>query len=398
MLMSSLPETIASSAPATSQAQLSSSFALPTSYLSAPASSFAVPSNSFVPPTSEAPAPTDSLVLITSVVTQSPELPGGSAVDSLVVITSTAIPTPVPTSSLTRSSSSTQSSSSGAALLATGSADGTAKSGGFSQGGKIAVAVVVPIVAIALLVVGLLFFWKKRKARKSAEEQRKKEMEEYGFNPNNDPTLPPVSATYGENKPEEAEDGVGYRGWGTTNSATTREPSANVGSGRGGIGMAMSDGGSNGGGFASQASPSNGEDRPSDGQSNEPLVSGTGARPTTGDSDLGALGAAPIAGAARQDRGVHRGPSNASSAYSNGPPRSEGSDDVPLPGGAPAGPYYHEDSPYYNDGPGQPGFYGDSSYGPGQPVIRDVQARRNTRIERPSVFPPQGNSGIAQNF
>ena len=55
---------------------------------------------------------------------------------------------------------------------------------------------------------------------------------------------------------------------------------------------------------------------------------------------------------------------------------------------------------YYND-PGyyQPGPYGDNSYGGGQqPVIRDVQARRNTRIENPSVFPQQGNSGIAQNF
>jgi hypothetical protein len=34
------------------------------------------------------------------------------------------------------------------------------------------------------------------------------------------------------------------------------------------------------------------------------------------------------------------------------------------------------------------------------PVIRDVTARRNTRIETPTSahFPQQGNSGIAQNF
>jgi hypothetical protein len=33
----------------------------------------------------------------------------------------------------------------------------------------------------------------------------------------------------------------------------------------------------------------------------------------------------------------------------------------------------------------------------GQPVIRDVQARRNTRIENPSHFPQQ-SAGISQNF
>lgn len=296
------------------------------------------------------------------------------------------------------SPSSRSTSSSSAAPLATSNAESSASSGGLSQGGKIAVAVVVPIVAIALLVVGLLFFWKKRKARKSAEEQRKKEMEEYGFNPNNDPSLPPVGVAYVENKSEDAEDGIGYRGWGTTNSATTRKPSTNLGSGQGGIGVAVSDGVSNTAGYGYQTSPSHGTERPSDGHSSDPLVGSPDVRSTSGDSELAALGAAPVAGAARQDQGIHRGASNASSAYSNGPARSEGSDDFALPGGAPVGPYYHEDSPYYNDGPGQPGFYGDNSFSGGQPVIRDVQARRNTRIEKPSVFPQQGSSGIAQNF
>ena len=256
---------------------------------------------------------------------------------------------------------------------------------------------VVPIVVIALLVVGLLFFWKQRKARKNAEEQRKKEMEEYGFNPNNDPTLPAVGAAY-ENKSEEAEDGVGYRGWGTTNSATTRKPSTNLGSGRGGIGVAVSDGGSNGGGHGYQTSPSNGTERPSDGRSSDPLVGSPGARPNSGDSDLAPLGATPVAGGARQERDIHRGVSNASSAYSIGPARSEGSDENPVPTEAPAGPYYHEDSPYYHDGQGQPGYYEDTAFGGAQPVIRDVQARRNTRIEKPTVSPQQGSSGIAQNF
>jgi hypothetical protein len=315
-----------------------------------------------------------------------------------VILTSTAPAPPQPTYSSAISSSARSSSSSSAAALATGNAESSAKSSGLSQQGKIAVAVVVPIVAIALLVVGLLFFWKKRKARHSAEEQRKKEMEEYGFNPNNNPSLAPVGAAYGENKSEDAEEAVGYRGWVATNSTTTRQPSTNMGSGKGAVGLALSDGGSNGGGYGYQTSPSNGTEPHSDGHSADPLVGHPGGRPATGNSDLGALGAAPVAGMARHDRGMNRGPSNASSAYSTGPARSEVSDDGPLPGGAASGPYYHEDSPYYKDAPGPAGMYGDNSAGGGQPVIRDVQARRNTRIEKPAVSPPQGNSGISQNF
>ncbi|KAL5333775.1 hypothetical protein BJX70DRAFT_380027 [Aspergillus crustosus] len=61
----------------------------------------------------------------------------------------------------------------------------------------------------------------------------------------------------------------------------------------------------------------------------------------------------------------------------------------------PGGPYYDE-NPYYTDVQQQYSGYNDP-YG-GQPVIRDVQARRNTQIQNPSVFPRQGNAGIAQNF
>ena len=65
-------------------------------------------------------------------------------------------------------------------------------------------------------------------------------------------------------------------------------------------------------------------------------------------------------------------------------------------GSAPA-PYYHEEGPYnYIDAQAQQGPYGDGTYHPsGQPVIRNVQARRNTRIERVPTLP---NVGIAQNF
>ncbi|RPB28531.1 hypothetical protein L211DRAFT_833506 [Terfezia boudieri ATCC MYA-4762] len=50
----------------------------------------------------------------------------------------------------------------------------------------------------------------------------------------------------------------------------------------------------------------------------------------------------------------------------------------------------------FSNGPNM--YYDDTSNPP--PVIRDVQARRNTRIETPTSahFPQQGSSGIAQNL
>lgn len=225
---------------------------------------------------------------------------------------------------------------------------------------------------------------------------RRKEVEEYGFNPNNDPTLPPVGSNYGETGSEMVQDDAGYRGWGTT--STQRQPSTNLSSGRGPPGMAISDEGSNPGGYNYQGSPSEGTQPHSEQPSNEPLVDGPNSgRPVSGDSEtIGALGAGPMASGGRNDRDIHRGPSNASSAYS-GPARSEGSDDLAhqASGGQP----YYEDGPYYSEAQPQHGPYGDGTYGgSGQPVIRDVQARRNTQIQKPSVFPQQGNAGIAQNF
>lgn len=257
-------------------------------------------------------------------------------------------------------------------------------------------AVVVPIVAVALIVLAALFWWRRRKQRKDAEELRRKEVEEYGFNPNNDPTLPAVAgaSNNGDDPAEMREaDGSGYRGWGTTTTATTtRKPSTTLSSGNGGIGIARSGSGSDPGGYQAQGSPTAGTNQSSDVHSGDPLV-GNG-RPLTSDSEtIGALGAAPPANGNRQDRDIHRGPSNASSAYSGGH-RSEHSGDG---GGAP-GQQYYNDGMYYDDAMPQHGPYGDGTYGGGHPVIRDVPARRNTRIENPSVFPQQGSSGIAQNF
>lgn len=220
-------------------------------------------------------------------------------------------------------------------------------------------------------------------------------MEEYGFNPNNDPTLPVVggASSSGDEPSEMREtDGAGYRGWGTT--STNRNPSTTLSSGQGPIGMARSTSESDNGRYAN-GSPTAATNKSSDVQSNDPLVgSPTKERPLSEDSEtIGALGTVPKNGN-RQD--INRGPSNASSAYS-GAHRSDTSGEGAVPGSAPAQQYYNEGM-FYDEGMPQHGPYGDGSYGGGQPVIRDVSARRNTRIENPSVIPQQGNAGIAQNF
>ncbi|CZT13885.1 uncharacterized protein RAG0_17393 [Rhynchosporium agropyri] len=295
-----------------------------------------------------------------------------------VVLTSTQ--TPIPNS---RTISSTTSSRSGAATAGSVQNSGSGSSG-LSSSGTIAIAVVVPIVAVALLIAAGLFFWRKRKARKDAEELRRKEVEEYGYNPNNDPTLPAVGGVGGsaghDGSYEMREDGSsGYRGWGTTAVGSTgRKASTTVSGGQsaGGIGMAYSEG----------ASPTHGP--VSDTRSDNALIDGRATSP-----EAEALGAMGPAASANRTGDINRGPSNASSSYSAAN-RSDGSGDVMGAGGQ----YY---SNQYDTG----NPYGESQYGsppgraemPAQPVIRDVQARRNTRIENPSHFPQQ-SAGISQNF
>ena len=313
-----------------------------------------------------------------------------------VTLTSTATPLPTPPPQSVNPSSSTSATSttsSGAAALSP--IDASSNAAGLSAGGKIAVAVVVPVVAVALIVLALLFLWRRRKQRKDEEELRRKEVEEYGFNPNNDPTLPVVLGgnSPGDEPSEMREaDGAGYRGWGAV--PANRKASTTLSSGNGGaIGVARSDSGGNPSPY-NPGSPTTATAHSSDVQSGDPLLSG---RPLSTDSEtIGALGVAPAAMGNRQDRGVHRGPSNASSAYS-GANRSDHSGEGSLPH-AMTSPQYYGEAITYDEGIPQNGPYGDASYGGGQPVIRDVQARRNTRIENPTVFPHQGNSGIAQNF
>lgn len=251
----------------------------------------------------------------------------------------------------------------------------------------------MPVVVVGLLVLAGILFWKKRKQKKVANEERRKEVEEYGYNPNNDPTLPVVAG----DGSEMAEDhSGGYRGWGKTTLASTRKGSTTLSGGH--TAGQLSDGGSNQGGYA--GSPPNG----SDDNSGHGLVDER--RETLGSDDLGALGAAPVAGSHRNkdanNSDIHRGISNASSQYSAG---NRSDDSHPSLGHSGSINQGYSNPDMYNSGNygyNQHGPYGDGTYGgngadAGMPVVRDVSARRNTRIEEGGRY-QQGNSGIAQNF
>ncbi|KAI9849333.1 MAG: hypothetical protein M1837_004793 [Sclerophora amabilis] len=356
----------------------------------------------------------------TIVNTITPSGNSGTPIPTTVTLTSTSS-TPPPTQSPAPASSIASSSSSAAAATSTplkANASSDSSNGGLTNGGKIAVAVVVPVVAVVLIVLALIFFWRRRKQRKDAEELRRKEVEEYGFNPNKDPTLPAAvggASSNGDDPYEMREDDTGgYRGWGATTS-NSRKLSTTL-SGSTPIGMAVSDHGSQQGGGTGASGPSGSPTHPSsaESQSGDPLVSQGPQSDAAELETVGALGSAPTAGSNRQD--IHRGPSNASSSYSAAN-HSDTSGEGPLPGGAHSAQYYSTDgASYYDDGTyhrsnsNRSNSYGDGFYGAGggggagaaggggQPVIRDVQARRNTRIENPSVLPQKGNTGISQNF
>ncbi|PVH93882.1 hypothetical protein DM02DRAFT_646240 [Periconia macrospinosa] len=329
-------------------------------------------SNNPAPSTVTAPTPTPSTTdIITSVITPSPTAPGETPQASTIVITRTA--PGQPNNSQPTNNGATSSSPSDTSAPGLQNPKSKASDSGLSTGGKTAIAVVVPVVVVALLVIGGILLWRRRKSKKSAEEARRKEVEEYGFNPNDDPTLPAVGM-----QSEMAEDQSGYRGWGNTATSSNRKASTTLTSG-----MTYSDSNSNPGGYQSPNSPTNAAFN--DTHSGEPLMDG-----------VGVLGAGPNANQNQNQNGVHRGTSNASSSYSAAE-RSDNSGEYPLPMNHNQDLYneHNNNQGYYHASPYDPNGYGAA---PPQPIIRDVSARRNTRIESPSVFPQQGNSGIAQNF
>ncbi|KAB8243088.1 hypothetical protein F9C07_5130 [Aspergillus flavus] len=316
---------------------------------------------------------TNTTPVVTSIITKSAT--DGTTGPQTVVVTST--DTSLPTHSTGNSANSISATATGSSATTSATSGSASGGSGLSAGGTIAVAVVVPVASVAIIILAALYFWRKWKAKKAAEEERRKEVEEYGFNPNNDPTLPPIM---GGGAFEPKDDTSGYRGWGTTSAG--RKASTNLSSGAG-VGLAMSEAGS-APGYHHVTTPSDGTIQYSEG-------------PAAGETEpIGVLGAAPIATTNNRTTDIHRGPSNASSAYSAAN-RSEASDESHMSATHPTGPFY-DDNPYYNEMQPQYGAYGDGPYGGSPPVIRDVQARRNTRIENPAVFPRQGNAGIAQNF
>ncbi|RCI16119.1 hypothetical protein L249_3266 [Ophiocordyceps polyrhachis-furcata BCC 54312] len=278
---------------------------------------------------------------------------------SVQVVTSTT--TRAPAAGPLTTSSRPPSSTSGAAAI-----DTSASGSGLNQASRVAIGVVVPIAAIAFLAIAGLFWWKKRRARQEAEEERRKEVEDYSYNPNADPTMPTVEHAY------EMKDDGGYRGWGSTATATTgsrgRKASTTMSGGAAGT-------------YSDPASPVRAN--LSEARSGEPLVDGSSLH----DGEiLGAMGPS-----AAHNRGggadVRRGPSNASSSYSAAA-RSDGSDGAMYNGNGAA--YYEQygQNPYGEQRPHEPGS---------QAVIRDNPARRNTRIENSAHYPQQ-SAGIAQNF
>jgi len=243
---------------------------------------------------------------------------------------------------------------------------------------------------VAALIAAGIWWWRKRRANKDAEDLRRKEVEDYGYNPNDDPTLKAVGGAAHDGPFEMVEDGTsGYRGWGTTAAGSNRKASTTVSGGAGqGIGSQA---------YSESTSPTLNNVGPVlDHRAGEPLM---GSSPTYQDGSeeiLGAMGPS----ATNNNRGeVQRGPSNASSSYSAAN-RSDGSGEAMAPGVTPGQANYYNEyavggTPYNDGGYGSVGSAGGVGGG-GQPVIRDVQAKRNTRIEHPSHFPQQG--GISQNF
>ncbi|KAK6438996.1 hypothetical protein LTR95_004802 [Oleoguttula sp. CCFEE 5521] len=309
-----------------------------------------------------------STQVFTSIVTQSAAAGESSKAPITVVVTQvssaqiTAGPTAGGSSGTSAAASSTSSTP---ASLANNGSGGTKESTGLPPAGRTAIAVVVPVVVVALLVIGALFFWRRRKSKKAAEEQRRKEVEDYGFNPNHDPTIPAVASE----GPEMTQDSnSGYRGWGAAGLASTRKASTTLSGGH--THGQLSDAGSQPYGSSSPGGP------PSDDRSDNALVS---KRETMSSDELGALGAGPTAlgvGAAAGVGAVRRGPSNASSHYSNAAHSEHSDDNVPqMPPLSQSYDQYAQPQAYGNYG--QAGPYGDGSYGgsgvdgQGMPVVRD---------------------------
>jgi hypothetical protein len=281
-------------------------------------------------------------------------------------------PSPPPPSTPTDVATSLDSSSSTLPAGTDDSQQSSGSGGGLQGTEKVVVAVVVPIVAVALIAAGVLLYWRKRQ-QKASQMKRKSEVEDYSFNPNaaEGSAMGAIGARSSDGHDEMLESSGGYRGWGSTNGGMKMSNmGSSVGSGQPLSPTAM--GFSEAGAFPAPSTDGN--------VSNAPLV--RDRSDTTESNGIGAMAG----------EGVHRGDSNASSNYS-AMTRSDNSDNAHAAQFERR--FYGPDGVYdeaYN--------YSNQPYTASPPIIQDVQARRNTRIETPTSahYPQQGNSGIAQNF
>ncbi|KAF3907219.1 hypothetical protein ABW20_dc0101368 [Dactylellina cionopaga] len=382
-----------------------------------------------------------------TIITVTPSVSG----DTTVTITTTSVNTDSSSTGLPDSSSQLSSS---ASTSSTSSATSLPSSGGggLSQPAKIAIAIIIPIFAVILIAFLGIFFWRRYKKRKDSEEMRRKEVEEYGYNPNNDVSgagnAVLGAGNVGHHGGDMAESEAGYRGWG--NTAGGRKPSAPLSTGApttttnttgtnygntpysdsgigakpqympspsqpelygspvaaGAVPVATGTAGVAALGLA-QLDEDTKQNR--DRNSHSPLLSSPTQRPSTADSST--IGAAAETGPSELDDGLQRGDSVASSRYTNATRHSEGSDALAVSNNNTYMNNYTSDgNDYYNDVANPySGDYDHHEHAPDQgyhqspPMIQQVGARRNTRIENPSdhhyaQMPRQGNSGIAQNF
>jgi hypothetical protein len=364
------------------------------------------------PPTQ---APTQVVVVqptkvIEVVVTGTATQPDGN----VIVVTSTSTDKQLPTAVPAPESTATTTLPSNVSAVPSSypsSSDASAPepSNGLGGSGKVVVAVVIPIIGIALIAIFVLGFWKKKQRTRESEEKRRKEVEEYRFNPNS-PTaggLVPGGphGVDGEAAAfDGAEDSDGYRGWGSTNGGRKITTLTSGSQGLSPVGVTFPvDVYAENNGYNGMAYPvdSTLSGTNTDGTaSNAPLIHPSGIHPDSLDPAARALMPAT---APKHNESIQRGISNASSNYS-AVTRSDHSDNVPPQYDTQ---YYGSDGIAYEDPLNYSGHSyqhyaeeGAGGYRTTAPVIRDVQARRNTRIETPTSahMPQQVNSGIAQNF
>ncbi|KAK6517282.1 hypothetical protein TWF281_003942 [Arthrobotrys megalospora] len=415
----------------------------PTSTTDEPSSTTEEPSSTSELSTSTEESTTEPASSTTSnvtVITVTPTTGG----DTTITITTTSVNTEQTTTSLPASSTQTSSSTSSSTNSAT--AIPSTGGGGLSQPAKIAIAIIIPIFAVILIAFLGIFFWRRYKKRKDSEEMRRKEVEEYGYNPNNDvsgsgPAV--MTAAGGANQGGDmSEVEAGYRGWGNTAggrkasaplsaSATTNTAGAGYGNtpysnaaanagqqypspqqpelygspvAAGAVPVAAGAAGAAVVGAAHLEEEKQNRDR----HSHSPLLSSPTNRPSTADSST--IGAPATTGPSELDDGLHRGDSVASSRYTNATRQSEDSGAHEVPGNnGYRNTYVSDGNDYYNDVANPyAGDYDNHEHAPEQgyhqpPMIQQVGARRNTRIETPpdthyAQMPRQGTSGIAQNF